>query len=123
MFDILVYLFFFQAEDGIRDLTVTGVQTCALPIFLDRTTLPRCARDDGRNLIGHNERSVLHVLAAVHPVPQSNVRTVIAAFVVQTTPSAGGPHASVSTGITPVGVPLRLRVGDFRQPAERSGNW
>src|SRR5256886_8755899 len=28
-----VYFFFFQAEDGIRDLTVTGVQTCALPIF------------------------------------------------------------------------------------------
>src|SRR2546430_9971334 len=24
---------FFQAEDGIRDLTVTGVQTCALPIY------------------------------------------------------------------------------------------
>src|SRR5256886_5215820 len=29
--------FFFQAEDGIRDLTVTGVQTCALPIS---ATLP-----------------------------------------------------------------------------------
>src|SRR5256886_8048494 len=28
----VVDLFFFQAEDGIRDLTVTGVQTCALPI-------------------------------------------------------------------------------------------
>src|SRR5256886_7027788 len=27
-----VLFFFFQAEDGIRDLTVTGVQTCALPI-------------------------------------------------------------------------------------------
>src|SRR5438270_12879612 len=26
--------FFFQAEDGIRDLTVTGVQTCALPIYI-----------------------------------------------------------------------------------------
>src|SRR5206468_9536752 len=26
--------FFFQAEDGIRDLIVTGVQTCALPIFV-----------------------------------------------------------------------------------------
>src|SRR2546421_653372 len=26
--------FFFQAEDGIRDLIVTGVQTCALPILL-----------------------------------------------------------------------------------------
>src|SRR2546427_3318239 len=27
-----IFFFFFQAEDGIRDLTVTGVQTCALPI-------------------------------------------------------------------------------------------
>ena len=25
-------IFFFQAEDGIRDIGVTGVQTCALPI-------------------------------------------------------------------------------------------
>src|SRR5256886_3816567 len=29
---VCVLCFFFQAEDGIRDLTVTGVQTCALPI-------------------------------------------------------------------------------------------
>src|SRR5206468_8381038 len=29
----LFFFFFFQAEDGIRDLIVTGVQTCALPIF------------------------------------------------------------------------------------------
>src|SRR5699024_11756746 len=28
-------VFFFQAEDGIRDRNVTGVQTCALPIFLE----------------------------------------------------------------------------------------
>src|SRR5580692_12646592 len=28
------FCFFFQAEDGIRDLTVTGVQTCALPISM-----------------------------------------------------------------------------------------
>src|SRR2546429_5581767 len=28
----LVVFFFFQAEDGIRDVAVTGVQTCALPI-------------------------------------------------------------------------------------------
>ena len=27
--------FFFQAEDGIRDWSVTGVQTCALPIYLN----------------------------------------------------------------------------------------
>src|SRR2546430_7577696 len=32
-------VFFFQAEDGIRDLTVTGVQTCALPIYVFWTVL------------------------------------------------------------------------------------
>src|SRR5207302_4990879 len=31
----LLFFFFFQAEDGIRDFHVTGVQTCALPIFLE----------------------------------------------------------------------------------------
>src|SRR5207245_6280050 len=35
--------FFFQAEDGIRDATVTGVQTCALPILTGRVL----ARDNG----------------------------------------------------------------------------
>src|SRR5699024_11373697 len=30
----LMFCFFFQAEDGIRDRNVTGVQTCALPISL-----------------------------------------------------------------------------------------
>src|SRR2546422_2394662 len=30
---IFFFFFFFQAEDGIRDVAVTGVQTCALPIF------------------------------------------------------------------------------------------
>src|SRR2546422_9310919 len=29
----MVFFFFFQAEDGIRDVAVTGVQTCALPIY------------------------------------------------------------------------------------------
>src|SRR5256885_5244152 len=32
MYECLVIFFFFQAEDGIRDYKVTGVQTCALPI-------------------------------------------------------------------------------------------
>src|SRR5256886_13312235 len=35
-------VFFFQAEDGIRDLTVTGVQTCALPIWYSASP-PRTA--------------------------------------------------------------------------------
>src|SRR5688572_7981683 len=51
---LLIFFFFFQAEDGIRDLTVTGVQTCALPIsHLERTIsarryagIPGYERDD-----------------------------------------------------------------------------
>src|SRR2546425_1287616 len=41
LFNDVLFLFFFQAEDGIRDKLVTGVQTCALPIC--PTPLRRCA--------------------------------------------------------------------------------
>src|SRR5256885_699302 len=41
-----VIAFFFQAEDGIRDYKVTGVQTCALPIFLYGEILARAAPSD-----------------------------------------------------------------------------
>src|SRR5258707_960659 len=34
MIGFFVFFFFFQAEDGIRDIGVTGVQTCALPIYI-----------------------------------------------------------------------------------------
>src|SRR5882762_8052407 len=34
---VFFFFFFFQAEDGIRDSSVTGVQTCALPISLGLT--------------------------------------------------------------------------------------
>src|SRR2546422_7434514 len=33
----VLFFFFFQAEDGIRDVAVTGVQTCALPISENNT--------------------------------------------------------------------------------------
>src|SRR5207249_5460702 len=35
-----IFYFFFQAEDGIRDRNVTGVQTCALPIWPHKPQLP-----------------------------------------------------------------------------------
>src|SRR3989449_1533026 len=44
--------FFFQAEDGIRDVAVTGVQTCALPILKEARAMARRAAeagDDGTN--------------------------------------------------------------------------
>src|SRR5215510_14373016 len=42
----MCFFFFFQAEDGIRGGHVTGVQTCALPIWGGTTRLPR--------LVGHS---------------------------------------------------------------------
>src|SRR6267143_3676519 len=39
MFSLVFFFFFFQAEDGIRDGTVTGVQTCALPISVLKADL------------------------------------------------------------------------------------
>src|SRR5256884_9746080 len=40
--------FFFQAEDGIRDVAVTGVQTCALPISVGAVLFLPCNRGDFR---------------------------------------------------------------------------
>src|SRR5438034_11531398 len=56
-------LFFFQAEDGIRDHCVTGVQTCALPILelADRTVMLL----GGSGLVGH--AMARRVLAATPP--------------------------------------------------------
>src|SRR5204863_5732877 len=65
-FLILFFLFFFfQAEDGIRDLYVTGVQTCALPIFPPQKLVTaqmsprnsRCPNVFCRHLRGRYQRS------------------------------------------------------------------
>src|SRR3712207_6556978 len=55
-------MFFFQAEDGIRDIGVTGVQTCALPIFIQSlinkglVEKVRCKEDKRQNKIYLTER-------------------------------------------------------------------
>src|SRR2546421_3795781 len=55
-----VIFFFFQAEDGIRDLIVTGVQTCALPIYTVRVVgqRDRPERNDATPDISGSERPV-----------------------------------------------------------------
>src|ERR1035437_10468109 len=45
---VSMFFFFFQAEDGIRDIGVTGVQTCALPISADQGLL-RHQRERGED--------------------------------------------------------------------------
>src|SRR5256886_7263708 len=46
-----IFIFFFQAEDGIRDLTVTGVQTCALPILRVDIQMSRLGRPFGADTL------------------------------------------------------------------------
>src|SRR5205823_7245984 len=48
----LFYFFFFQAEDGIRDKLVTGVQTCALPIFDQQGVPPHARRGSVGRVLG-----------------------------------------------------------------------
>src|SRR2546430_6781701 len=56
--------FFFQAEDGIRDLTVTGVQTCALPILAGSfSTSPS---SDRNSLHSQGDPAVRRVVLAFH---------------------------------------------------------
>src|SRR3712207_7189769 len=47
----MLYFFFFQAEDGIRDIGVTGVQTCALPISRIRYHIISDRIDDAYYLV------------------------------------------------------------------------
>src|SRR5256885_3203138 len=49
--------FFFQAEDGIRDYKVTGVQTCALPIFAEDVPALRAMKPGGKE---HPIDKILH---------------------------------------------------------------
>src|SRR5205823_11536523 len=67
-------LFFFQAEDGIRDKLVTGVQTCALPIFApaggaeleSRTSAAQSYSSRRAPLAGRCDRHAHHGFADEH---------------------------------------------------------
>src|SRR2546430_11702021 len=60
--------FFIQAEDGIRDLTVTGVQTCALPISLGQEQSTQAIEIGGEGITGaHRSESKAHHRACVAP--------------------------------------------------------
>src|SRR3989454_8856339 len=73
-----MFFFFFQAEDGIRDYKVTGVQTCALPICVSRSLLPDrpgarraggVRRPTRRGGAARSRRRPLGLWPAAHPRP------------------------------------------------------
>src|SRR5689334_25138680 len=60
-----IFFFFFQAEDGIRDGTVTGVQTCALPILVAPIAASRGPRPRRKgHKFRHSGVFTLHACAA-----------------------------------------------------------
>src|SRR5690606_39871563 len=63
----LSYFFFFQAEDGIRDFHVTGVQTCALPILLGTGT-NAAIRDQEITVTETGTEHALRIVVARGPV-------------------------------------------------------
>src|SRR3712207_7380189 len=68
----LVFYIFFQAEDGIRDIGVTGVQTCALPIYAQLPVGARGLADRLGREIGEADRDVHRgddQLDGLHEVP------------------------------------------------------
>src|SRR3989449_11562569 len=80
---MIALFFFFQAEDGIRDVAVTGVQTCALPISDTNTYIHPSLSSDGRALVAtqslyKNEFSVAPASSPDewHPLTLSSRRTV-----------------------------------------------
>src|SRR2546422_5024848 len=102
-------VFFFQAEDGIRDVAVTGVQTCALPIYPDSGTESESARL-GRVLSGRLSAPGLRqsqLLRAASPGAPSRSP--------QPTPlSCAGKRESVRT-LAPAGVAVLKPAASFRE--------
>src|SRR5256885_16501156 len=67
----MIFFFFFQAEDGIRDYKVTGVQTCALPIWFSSAAV---AAQELYPHLGHGPIK-REVLRAVQRLREDDVRT------------------------------------------------
>src|SRR5204862_4086842 len=65
---VLIF-FFFQAEDGIRDLYVTGVQTCALPIWTgqDRTHMVVVSESLDRIVTSNVNSGTISIIEQVSP--------------------------------------------------------
>src|SRR5699024_4198532 len=112
--------FFFQAEDGIRDRNVTGVQTCALPIYLPRGGAgqgPSPGRGPSRGLVpsGRRGRRSMRAVASepqlksvrAHGWRRGSMRTESA--VRSFTVVADEPHAVGGTDTAPT--PMELIAG------------
>src|SRR5258707_11696674 len=91
-----IIFFFFQAEDGIRDIGVTGVQTCALPI----SSFGFPTRDEGQEpfTCRKSERSEPRISAAVAGTQRNEESPAILPRAPPVTTGWGGRHAERLSG-------------------------
>src|SRR3712207_8765526 len=90
--------FFFQAEDGIRDIGVTGVQTCALPISGAQPVEAFVGPDR------HDTRGVVGLTGTEHDL-------------------AGSEELTTTQGCEPLGGPLGVRSEERRVGKECRSRW
>src|SRR5688572_21639426 len=86
LMDSFCFFFFFQAEDGIRDLTVTGVQTCALPISGVRAEAERILLEADFGVAATEE-----ILAQVERVPDGDLQRALEQAVTRVLAAAASP--------------------------------
>src|SRR5207248_7417416 len=108
VFFLFLFFFFFQAEDGIRDRTVTGVQTCALPIWPPPPRRARPHRTRRRRPARRPSRAA---------VPASSGDRVIAATSCPAATSSGTSR----TPITPLAPATKTRIAEGRSEERRVG--
>src|SRR3989449_9298897 len=98
--------FFFQAEDGIRDVAVTGVQTCALPIFNEGKTVQLTATPKDGNGNPLSGRTVAWVSSNTTVAMVSSSGLVTGKVAGTATITATSEGQSGTSAITVVHVPV-----------------
>src|SRR5207249_7256092 len=99
---------FFQAEDGIRDRNVTGVQTCALPIFVTKNAILLV---DYTNQLRRDGLSVRDALQQAGPVRLRPIVMTTVAMILGMLPSAIGRGDGSRSEERRVGKEWRARWG------------
>src|SRR5256886_11584898 len=101
--------FFFQAEDGIRDLTVTGVQTCALPILSPASAsvaaggaaqFTASLRDSAGNVLTGQPVTWASSDSTIATINGSGLATAVAAGTATITATSGGVTGAAALTVT-----------------------
>src|SRR2546426_354874 len=110
-----LFFFFFQAEDGIRDYKVTGVQTCALPIWHFSPPVKGTFQLSLTLLVHYRSRGVFRVGCLCHPPSRAISDARYSGY-------PESPSSRTSTGLSPSLASAFHRSSSWRGQVCRSPN-